>query len=147
MAHMRQQIREGAEGLINAIANINTVYSSRVRTVDDDQLPVAIISTPIEQLADTGEAIGDSARVRILTLVVDIHAKGKLMDDVLDALAVDVEKALASDATLGGFAINSELEETECEFDASTDNDVGRLTMTYQVMYRTDKNDPELIVN
>ena len=65
------------------------------------------------------------------------------VDDVLDALAAQVEVAMATDRTLGGFATDSEYINMRMVTDGSGAKPFVYGIMTYEVWYRTTALDPE----
>ena len=75
---------------------------------------------------------------RQLTLAV--HAVVQLsegVDDALDALSLQIEKAMAADQSLGGTALFSYLSATEIEVDESASQPVGGIRLAYAVRYHT----------
>jgi hypothetical protein len=73
-------------------------------------------------------------------VVLAIHAVVRLtegVDDALDALSLQIEKAMAADPTLGGTALLSHLAGTEISVDETTARPVGAIRLAYEVRYHT----------
>jgi hypothetical protein len=73
-------------------------------------------------------------------VILAIHAVVRLtegVDDALDALSLQIEKAMAADPTLGGTAQLSHLAGTEISVDESTARPIGAIRLAYEVRYYT----------
>lgn len=132
MAHARTTIR----GLIvSALTGIATVTANRVHPYFT--LPSLNVVTVDEEVTEHLHGL----QTRELSVDIEIRVKATDdLDDALDALAVQVETALADglagtkDVTLAG---------TEIEYDDESEQPVGLARLTYIITYNCDPGDPE----
>lgn len=103
--HVRRSIREAAVAILaaNVSAVEGRVYPSRVRGLQEHELPALIVATPAESVSyGSGGPVRPRIQDRSVTLYVDVVAEAaEDVDDVIDDIAESVEAAMASDATLG----------------------------------------------
>lgn len=135
--HPREAIRKAVVALLveaNTDAR-DSVFPSREvpwRTVD---LPgIAVYS--LEETSTQPHPDAELER----HVTVAIHAVVRLtelVDDALDALSLQIERAMAADQTLGGTALLSFLVGTEISVDDSTSRPVGAVRLAYDVRYDT----------
>lgn len=144
MAHIRQQLRAAATAaLTNQTAAGARVFPSRVYPLAAADLPALLIYTTVEA-SEEGSIDSPRRLIRTTQLHVRIRAKAAVgVDDVLDAIAVDVEKRMASDPSFGGLAKNSILTGSTAAFTGQGDDEVGELTLDYAVELHTAEDDPE----
>lgn len=144
MAHVRKQIRDA---IVTAVTGLTTtgsnVFRSRLYPLETTKLPGLCIFTRSEAVEFDTLTMSRSIN-RVLDVIIEGYVSATAnYDNTLDQIAVEVEEALAADATLGGLA--KDLQVTAFEADFSADGDqpvaVGRFTVTVQ--YRTAENDVE----
>lgn len=144
MAHVRKQIRDA---IVTAVTGLTTtgsnVFRSRLYPLESSKLPGLCIFTRSEAVEFDTLTMSRSIN-RVLDVIIEGYVSATAnYDNTLDQIAVEVEEALAADATLGGLA--KDLQVTAFEADFSADGDqpvaVGRFTVTVQ--YRTAENDVE----
>lgn len=148
MSHARQQIREQFETLLTGLTTTTTnVTASRVYTVSDSNLPHLSIYSVNESLDEDKGVLGDK-EFRLLSVVVEARVKrNSNLDDQLDTIAVEVEKAIFADDTLGNLVKGTDLESTEIELDGEGEKKTGLMTMTFICSYRINRTDPETIIS
>jgi hypothetical protein len=137
MSHVRTQIREAAAA---ALAEVAPVSVSRVYPIAEHELPVLLVSTNEEDIG--GGMMGSFARA--LSLEVECVAQGTNVDMDLDALAVGVERAL-NHKTLGGLCRPMLPTRFDVRIEAGS-VPIGRLRITYQVVYQTEWAEPEVAI-
>lgn len=135
--HPRQAIREAVVALLveAKTAAGSAVYASRGVQWRNVELPGIAVYT-IEETSDRKHPQGNLDR----HLVLAIHAVtqlGENVDDALDDLSLEIERAMAADQTLGGTALFSYLSGTEIDVDESTSQPVGGIRLAYAVWYHT----------
>jgi len=143
MAHVRKTIREyfGTQltGLTTTGAN---AFESRVYPMQSAKLPAILIYTTSES---SEEQAFSSKRVQNRTLSVEVEGFVRAIsnfDDTLDLIAEEVEEAILDDPTLGGLAINTELESTTANYSGDGEQPVGTIRLTFEVQYRTETGQP-----
>jgi hypothetical protein len=122
--------------LVNARTDAgDSVYPTREVPWRSVELPgIAVYS--LEESSQRDNTQGET--VRHVTLA--IHAVVKLteaVDDALDAMSLQVERAMAADPTIGGIAFTSFLAGTEIAIDETTARPVGAVRLAYDVRYHT----------
>jgi hypothetical protein len=81
---------------------------------------------------------------RSLTVDVDIYVRAtSTFDDDVDAIAVQIEEAIAGDFTVNGLAKEAVLAGTEIQFSGDAEQPIGVAKLTYSVRYVTALNDVE----
>ena len=144
MAHVRQQIRDAvATTLTTAVTLVSSrVYTTRVHPLNEALLPAISVYTGSESSERYQAGVTDMNRE--LSLEIDVYVREtSTFDDDCDAIAVQVEEAMAGDFTINGLAKSSVLTSTEIQFDGEADQILGVAKLTYQVRYVTAINDVE----
>jgi hypothetical protein len=140
MAHQRQLIREAVKTLLVAAATAagSRVYESRTVALKQTELPAIAVYT-LQEEVDPGSANSAPRELkRTLELAVEGAVKGTAnVDDALDALAAQVECAMARDETFGGKAGDSFLSATEIDLADDGRQPIGLVRLVYSVTYRT----------
>jgi hypothetical protein len=86
-------------------------------------------------------------QIRNLTVSVEIYVKGTSnYDDTLDTICVEIEEALYTDLTRGGYAKDTNISNMDAEFSGEGDQPVARATLTLDITYATKENDVETAV-
>jgi hypothetical protein len=89
-------------------------------------------------------AMGAKTLDRTVTIFVDCYISvTDSFDDDVDALAVQVEEAIAGDFDVNGLAKTAVLQSTEIDFSGESDTPVGIARLTYDVRYVTTIGDVE----
>ena len=145
--HARQAIREAAAALLTGLTTTGSrVHQSRLPyvTLDTGELPALLVTTEDESI--------DAANVhngleRRLTLTVSGLAKtGSTLDDTLDTIAAEVETALGGHRTLSGTCTDSRITSIRVGIDTSLETDVGRVDLTFEVLYFTNAGAPGTLI-
>ncbi len=116
MAHPRETIRKKAvELLLGKTSAGFRVYASRVAPFISNEwqndLPAVVVYT-MDESAEIYNVAPREYR-RTVELVIEVHANAtSAMDDVLDAIARQIEQTLLADDTLGGTANDVQLSRT-----------------------------------
>lgn len=144
MAHVRQQIRDAvATTLTSAVTLVSSrVYTTRVHPLNEANLPAISVYTGSESSERYNVGVTDINRTLSLEIDIYVRETGSFDDDV-DAIAVQVEEAMAGDFTIGGLVKSSVLISTAIQFDGEADQILGVAKLTYQVRYVTSLTDVE----
>lgn len=144
MAHVRKQIRDKVATLLASNVGLvkRRVYTTRVHPLNDSNLPAISVYTGSETSARLNAGVTDM--IRELSLEIDCYVKEtSSFDDDVDAIAVQVEEAMAGNFTLDGLAKFTVLTSTQIQFDGDADQILGIAKLTYSVRYVTPINDVE----
>lgn len=146
--HRRAAVRQAVMAALAAVPGV-TLTASRVFPLEGADLPSVNVLTGAEDADPEVDAIGADYvnQVRILVMDVEIRASAPseaVVDDTLDAVALDVEGAVAADAGIlalvdvwryqgaGDVELTDELEIA-----------VALRTLTYLATYRVNTTDPQ----
>lgn len=131
--HPRQALREAARTAISAVS-VNsqtlTVHTNRVRLLETELLPAAVIVTEDEN-SQRASKDGDLDRTIDMAIVLIVTGDSETIDDDLDAWAEAVEAALAT--TTVGNEIQLRSTSMDVQADDDGDNWFAYLAMDYQV--------------
>ncbi len=144
MAHVRKQIRDRMASTISTGATLvsSRVYTTRVYPLTDANLPAITVYTGSEVSNRLNMGLNDLNRS--LTVDVDIYVRAtSTFDDDVDAIAVQIEEAIAGDFTVNGLAKEAVLTGTEIQFSGDAEQPIGVAKLTYSVRYVTALNDVE----
>lgn len=144
MAHVRRQIRDRVATLLSQNVSLvkRRVFTTRVHPFNEENLPAISVYTGAESSERMNAGVTDV--IRDLTLDIDIYVREtSKFDDDVDAIAVQVEEAMAGDFTVNGLAKFSVLTSTEIQFDGEADQILGIAKLTYSIRYVTAINDVE----
>lgn len=144
MAHVRKSIRDRmATTLRSGVGLVNRrVYTTRFYALTAEALPAITVSTSAE--ASSMATIGQKTMMRNLLMAVDIYVRATAnVDDDLDAIAVQVEEAIANDFTLGGLAKDAVLQSTDIDFSGDSEQPLAVGRLTFSVRYITATDDVE----
>lgn len=142
MAHQRTLIRNAVKALLLNHTDAGTrVHTTQLIPWQRSELPAASIYT-LEESSDNQQT-GPRSYKRELQLVVEIgiEAVETGMDDALDNLADQVERAMAVDYTLGNLAEDCTLVQSEMEITVLGKRELGFMRLGYVVTYYTDMVD------
>jgi hypothetical protein len=135
--HPRTLIRKAAVAQLLAAntAAAERVYETRVIPHRRTELPALAVYAVEESVEDDGETAPRELK-RTLQLAIEGAVSGaQNVDDLMDAIAFEVEQALHADETLAGTAADSLLSSTELEVVADGDTLIGLLRLIYAVTY------------
>lgn len=147
MSHARQQIRDAAfTQLGTTIGGGVGSNKFKSRVYPCDTLPCVSVYTRNDQV-DYDSSGMDGTRGHILELVVECRVKATTgYDDTLDDIAASVETLIASDTTLGGRVKDIDLISTIIDLSDDSDQPALLAVMTFEVVYRYNRTDPETIL-
>lgn len=148
MTHAREQIRERATTVLTGLSLTGSnVFESHVYPLGEDQLPGLCVYTLNQNSEIVAVGGGSPILEHQLELAVAIYVKETdTYDDTLDAILVDVEKALNADSTLNGLVKFIYPQSLDVNLTGEGDKPVVVATQSFQVIYRTAMNDPETTV-
>ena len=144
MAHVRQQIRDRIVSVLksNALLVRRRVFSSRVYALTEKDLPAITVYTGSE--ASALQTIGVKTSARIVSVDVDIYVRAtNNFDNDVDAIAVQIEEAIANDFNVNGLAKSAVLTATDINFSGEAEQPVGSAKLTFDVRYDTAIDDVE----
>jgi hypothetical protein len=137
MPHPRQLIREAvcAQLVAADTAAESRVFETRIIPIRQPELPAIAVYTLEESVEESGSAPRELKRV--LQLMVEGAATGADIDDTLDDLALEIERAMHSDETFGGTASDALMASTDVEILEQGQKLIGVVRIVYQVTYYT----------
>lgn len=147
MAHVRKLIRDDITTTLTGLTVTGSnVFQTRFYALGEAKLPALCIYTKNE---DTSYETLRSPRTQMRTLSVSVEAyvKGTAnLDDTLDEISVEIEEALATDLTRGGYAKDTRITSMQTEFSAEGEQPIGVAIFTVEVIYATLENNIETAV-
>jgi len=144
MAHVRKSIRDNITTTLTGLTTTGSrVFQTRLFPLATAKLPGLCIYTRNETTQYT--TVGKPrTQIRELEVLVEAYAKGtSSIDNTLDTIAVQVEEALYTDLTRGGYAKDTQVTSFEVDYDGEGDQSVGVARFTISVTYVTVENDIE----
>lgn len=137
MSQKRINIRSNVVSTLQSAATAagSRVFGDRSTPIWKSELPVILVYARDEESEPFHQ--GSDELRRTLRLAIHAEHEGDALDDALDGLAVDIENAMKSDATLGGEAVDSTLIQTEIEVSPEGEKPYGAIRLTYEVTYIT----------
>jgi len=147
MAHVRQLIRENIETTLTGLTTTGSrVFVSRVYPIAADNLPGLALYTMDESSEYTTTGLPRTV-MRQLSVNVEAYVRGNTnYDDSLDTICSEIEVALYTDLTRGGYAKDTKVTSMDSEFSGEGDQPVARATLRVEVVYATKENDPTTAV-
>jgi hypothetical protein len=157
MPHQRTLIRDAAKApVLNKTAAGTNVVTTRIVPWRAKDLPAVAIYTLRESVDKSSKETAPRELMRMPALVIEgalkmadafVAANGGNMDDALDAMALQLERAIAADDTLAGTVGDVVLADTDVEILRDGDQLIGVIALSYDVTYHTylpDAEDVEL---
>jgi len=144
MPHQRQLIREAAKTtLVGKTAAGPRVYETRIVPWRKLELPALAIYTLDESVDPASSTTAPRELERTVDLAIEGAVRqGENIDDSIDELALEIERAMHADPYLGGTASDSILSSTEIEVVEESDRLVGVVRLVYSTRYYTLAPDP-----
>jgi hypothetical protein len=128
----REAIMKQIAAVLAATAGVDgRVFRSYAEAMDRDEHPCVLVRWTSEQ-ADPQTVPQTERRLRV---EVDIMVRGDVPDQLADPIAQSVHALIMADSSLGGRAIDVMFDGASFEI-ASADQTAGKITHTYEVMYR-----------
>lgn len=147
MAHVRKSIRDNVTTTLTGLTTTGSnVFQTRLFPMEESKLPALAIYTKSEA-SDYSTITPPRTQVRALEVIVEAYVKGTAnIDNTIDTIAVEIEEALATDLTRGGYAKDTQVTETDIEFNGDAEQSVAIARFTVAVNYATVENDVETAV-
>jgi hypothetical protein len=144
MAHVRKSIRDNVVTTVTGLATTSTrVYRTRFYPIAEGKTPGLAIYTQNESV-ESATMTRPRTKMRELEVVIEGYAVGvSNLDNTLDQITLEVEEAMVTDVTRGGYAKDTELSSVEVEYSGDGEKPVGVAKMTFLVTYATIENDAE----
>ena len=140
--HVRNSIRNN---LVTTLTGLSTtgsnVSSTRVYPFGAEKLPRISIYTKSESIDYSTLSVPRSL-IRTLSANIEVFVQSNIDDD-LDTIASEIETALYSDLTRGGYAKDTRVVSFEAEFSGDPDQPVGTAIINVEVDYVTIEGSPE----
>jgi hypothetical protein len=147
--HERKLIRDAVVAALKA-ANTSAgqrVYPTRARPNTDVELPVINVYTLSEQTEPETANSAPRFLLRYVDLVVEAYVKAvDNVDDVIDAIALEIETAMDADDSFGGAVGWSWPSETQTQVEF-TDAQIGTLQMVYHCEYHSELRQSDAALN
>lgn len=144
MAHVRKNIRDNVTTTLTGLTTTGSrVFQTRLFPLATAKLPGLCIYTRSEttEYVTVGRP---RTQIRELEVLVEAYVKGTAsLDNTLDTIAVEIEEALYTDVTRGGYAKDTQITSFEVDYDGEGDQSVGVARFTISVTYATVENDIE----
>tara|TARA_R110001632_G_scaffold207273_1_gene331315 strand:- start:282 stop:725 length:444 start_codon:yes stop_codon:yes gene_type:complete len=147
MAHVRQSIRNNVTTTVTGLATTGAnVFQTRLFPLGSAKLPALCIYTKSEAIG-INTITPPRQQSRMLEVIVEAYVKGTAnVDSTLDTISVEIEEALATDITRGGFARDTKVTNFDVDYDGEGDQSIGVARFTIAVDYVTLENDVETAV-
>lgn len=143
--HLRRQIREAAAAALTGLATTGArVFVMRDYPLQDAELPGLLVFVEDESAARVTFP-RPSIFERHMQLVVVGYAKSiSTLDETLDAIAKEVEVAIAADPTFGGKAKETTLQRTELGSEKGAEQTPGFVRLTFDCLYFAREDAPDV---
>lgn len=147
--HVRAQIRKVIAELMRSTQTAGgNVFPSRMFSLDETELPsISVYTTDdanIETVQRTELTKLGPLMYRLLPVIIEGHAlMDERIDDILDDIAVEIEKAMAMPVMVAGKEISTQLISTQTTFSGEGDEQVGVLRLIYSVSYSAKETTPD----
>lgn len=137
--HQRQVIREAVKAaLLLKTAASDRVFETRLVPYKKMELPAVAVYTLEESVEPDSKTTAPRELTRTLKLAVEACVReGDNVDDAMDAITLDVERAMHADETFGGACGRSVLASTDLTVTEIGDQPVGLALLTYTITYYT----------
>lgn len=144
MAHVRKLIRDNVTTALTGLSITGSnVFKTRVIPLDKTKLP-AICVYANNETTEYGTINPPRTQMRTLELTAEVYVKGTSdVDDSLDAISVELEEALYTDLTRGGYAKDTKITSFVSDYNADGEQTVGIGNFTIEVTYVILENDIE----
>jgi hypothetical protein len=144
MSHLRQLIRTN---IVTTLTGLTTtasrVFASRIYPLEQAKLAGLCIYTSSE--STEYDTISPPRRqTRTLQVIIEIYASATSnLDNTLDTSCKEIEEALYTDLTRGGYAKDTRVISFESEFNGDGEKPVGVGRLTVEVIYSNRENEVE----
>ena len=143
MAHIRKLIRDN---IVTSLTGLTTtgsnVYASRVHPLAANKLPGLAVYTNSEQIQYRTISL-PRTQSRTITINVEIYVKAvATFDDDIDTVVAEVEAALYTDVTRGGYAEDTKVTSLDVQFSGDGDQPIAGARLDVEVMYFATEGSP-----
>lgn len=133
MTSRREQILAHVATVLAGTVDVGgRIYRSRVEAFTRDEAPAIVI----ERGPDRAQTYSTCKLDWAMEILVAVHTRGQIPDQLADPIAVDVHARLMADRSLGGLAIDIVPTSDDPQRDKADLTSLWQV-MTYQVRYRT----------
>jgi len=145
--HAREQIRDAIVTLVTGLTTTSTrVHKSRTYNFAQGALPCLNVVCESEELVDELSSPRHT-RIADATFVIEGRAQAKSdLDETLDDIAAEVEKAIAADYTLSNKAHFIWYQGADIEMSEEGEKPIGMIRLFFRVRYQTTVADPTAIL-
>ena len=145
MAHVRKSIRDNIKTTLTGLTTTGSnVFASRVYPIGQAKLPGIILYTESESTAYLSMR-PPRTQQKTPTVTAEIYVSGVAnYDDTLDQICSEIEAALYTDITRGGFARDTKVVSFASGFSGDGDQPVAYAGINIQVDYVTIEGNPEV---
>ncbi|MEL0003626.1 MAG: hypothetical protein VW620_11485 [Rhodospirillales bacterium] len=145
MAHVRQSIRSNVETTLTGLTTTGSrVYASRVYPIQSAGMPGLCIYTSSETI-EAQTIKPPRGLIRSLEVSVEAYVENANADDTLDTICAEVEAAMTTDLTRGGYAKDTRLVSFEAEFAGDGERPVVVGRLQFEILYSTSEADAESV--
>jgi len=145
MTHVRESIRNNIQTTLTGLTTTGSnVFTSRVYPIQSAKMPGLCIYTSSESI-QVQTLAPPRGLVRTLEVSVEAYVENTDPDDVLDDISAEVEAAMATDLTRGGYAKDCRLTSFEAEFAGDVEKPLVVGRMTYEILYSTTETNAEAV--
>lgn len=145
MAHVRQLIRSNIETTLTGLTTTGSrVYASRVYPIQSAGMPGLCIYTSSETI-EAQTIKPPRGLIRSLEVSVEAYVENASADDTLDTICAEVEAAMTTDLTRGGYAKDTRLVSFEAEFAGEGEKPVVVGRLLFEILYSTSEADAESV--
>ena len=144
MAHIRTSIRDNIKTTLTGLSTTGSnIFASRLYPLNTQKLPGIILCTETESTTDLSMR-PPRTQMRTMSVTAEIYVRGVSdYDDTIDTISAEIEAALYSDLTRGGFARDTRVTGFSAQFSNDGDQPVAYAGVTIQVDYVTIEGSPE----
>jgi len=144
MAHIRKLIRDNIVTTLTGLTTTGTkVYRSRLYALAESKLPCLAIYTNTEA-TEYLTMREPRTQQRALDVSVEAYVKATAnYDNTIDDICSEVEQALYTDTTRGGYAKDTQVTGVNVEMSIDGDQPIALATINVNVIYNTEEGNPE----
>jgi len=147
MAHVRKMIRDNITSTLTGLSTTGSnVFQTRLFSLGENKLPAICVYTKAEA-SEYATMTRPRTLIRSLDVAVEFFVKSTAnVDDAIDQIALEIEEALYTDQTRGGYAKDTQITDFEADYNSDGEQSVGVGRFTISVEYVTLENDIESAV-
>lgn len=148
--HIRTQLRRAVADLLTGLPTTGPrIYRGRRRNLGHDHEPALLVYTDDEDITLAHQA-SPAVQDRSVMLMVEGRANGvgesDALEDLLDAIACEVEPAILDNWSFGGLASHTVLVKSRMRFEDKGELLNGGIRLEFRVTYSTAEGRPTVAV-